>query len=110
MSKSEKSNNQQTERHKILKRYIIALWIMGVASAASLALSVYTYVSMPKSVESYVNAHKDELKGEKGDRGDIGPQGFNGVNGSNGSSGNANQPLSCTNSYYGGYSSYTTCY
>lgn len=35
----------------------------------------YANNQVPHTVETYVNEHKDELKGDKGDTGDIGPQG-----------------------------------
>lgn len=35
----------------------------------------YADKQVPSIVETYVNEHKDELKGDKGDTGDIGPQG-----------------------------------
>lgn len=35
----------------------------------------YADNQVPDTVETYVNEHKDELKGDKGDTGDIGPQG-----------------------------------
>lgn len=36
---------------------------------------------MPNVVETYVNEHKEELKGEKGDIGETGPQGIQGPKG-----------------------------
>lgn len=41
----------------------------------------YADKQVPSTVETYVNEHKEELKGSKGDKGDTGPQGEQGPKG-----------------------------
>ena len=44
----------------------------------------YADEQVPSTVETYVNEHKEELKGSKGDKGDTGPQGIQGPKGEKG--------------------------
>lgn len=81
---------------------IIAL-CLGVASAL---FSGYLYMTQPQQINNYVQAHKEELKGDKGD---TGAQGLRGTAGRNGV--NSYSPTYCStyNSNYSSYSS-TSCY
>ena len=47
----------------------------------------YANKQVPSIVETYVNEHKEELKGSKGDKGDTGPQGEQGLKGKQGPQG-----------------------
>ena len=47
----------------------------------------YANKQVPSIVETYVNEHKEELKGSKGDKGDTGPQGEQGPKGDKGDTG-----------------------
>ena len=47
----------------------------------------YADKQVPNVVETYVNEHKDELKGDKGDKGEQGKQGIQGEKGANGKDG-----------------------
>lgn len=47
----------------------------------------YADKQVPSIVETYVNEHKEELKGSKGDKGDTGPQGEQGPKGDKGDTG-----------------------
>lgn len=47
----------------------------------------YADNQVPNVVETYVNEHKDELKGDKGDKGEQGKQGIQGEKGANGKDG-----------------------
>lgn len=47
----------------------------------------YANKQVPSIVETYVNEHKEELKGSKGDKGDTGPQGEQGPKGNTGDTG-----------------------
>lgn len=47
----------------------------------------YANKQVPSIVETYVNEHKEELKGSKGDKGDTGPQGEQGLKGKKGDTG-----------------------
>ena len=44
----------------------------------------YADKQVPNVVETYVNEHKEEIKGSKGDKGDTGPQGIQGPKGEKG--------------------------
>ena len=65
-----------------------------------------------EAVESYVNEHKDELKGEKGDKGETGEQGEkgetgkDGINGLDGKDGSDSTLPTITTKYYCGYANY----
>ena len=79
--------------------WIVVLAISAICiSLASASFSVYVYFNTPKQINSYVQAHKNELKGATGKQGDIGPPGFNGVSGSPGATGSSgiSTPLNCS--------------
>jgi hypothetical protein len=82
-----------------------------ILSLLSMCLVLYTTVTLPAQIDSYVQAHKSELKGADGRDGTDGVDGRNGVNGVNGASGrNSYSPTYCSSYDYGyGYSS-TSCY
>lgn len=111
-------NNHHTNQLEIPRKNNKALGIVAIVLASvallvalsSLGLSIYNTIRMPTSIKSYVNSHKDELRGPEGP---IGPAGFNGLNGRNGSDGangsNSSQSSHCTTT--GIYNSlYTDCY
>lgn len=105
-----KSLDTKQESRKLLKRYVIALWFMGILAFTSFGFSVYTFYQLPSSLANYVSAHKEELKGDKGDKGDKGALGPAGINGANGASGSTGDSAGFTCNTYGTGSLYTTCY
>ena len=99
--------HHQQKPHK--HGWVNALSIIAIIlSAISLLSNAITYATIPGQVDSYVQAHKDELKGADGKDGRDGVDGRNGVNGVNGR--NSYSPTYCS-SYTGsfGYTS-TSCY
>ena len=96
---------------KLPRRYVIALWLIGIFSSASLGFSVYTYYRLPNNIANYVSTHKADLKGDKGDKGAMGPAGMNGATGANGASGTSpGGSAGFTCNTWGTSSQYTTCY
>lgn len=82
---------------------IVALSI----SAVSMAFAGYLYATQPQRINGYVQAHRQELKGDKGDSGPMGPRGFTGASGLNGT--NSYAPTHCSTYGFGDYAS-TNCY
>ncbi len=92
-------------------KWLVALCIVTLfVSLVAAGLSLVALSSIPAQVDSYAQAHKEELKGDKGDKGDsgaMGPRGFSGANGVNGS--NSYAPTHCSTYGFGDYAS-TNCY
>ena len=99
--------HHQQKPHK--HGWVNALSIIAIIlSLLSLTSNAITYATMPAQIHSYVQAHKDELKGADGRDGTDGRDGVNGINGVNGR--NSYSPTYCsTYSYTYSYSS-TSCY
>ena len=101
---------------------VSTLLLAGVGVIASLGLTSCSvnddYIA--EKVNTYIEEHKDELKGEKGDTGATGAQGekgedgvdgTNGTNGTNGATGNGIVSIKCTNTNLtAGTSTYTITY
>jgi hypothetical protein len=102
-----KNNELVRNNHKPSKAPLIISIIALCLGLASATFAGYLYATQPQRINSYVQAHKNELKGDKGDNGDIGPRGFSGANGSNGS--NSYSPTHCSTYGFGDYAS-TNCY
>jgi hypothetical protein len=96
-----KDNNvKHSQKNNRLNTWVIVLSIAAIIiSLASAGFTAYTNLSTPKQIHDYVQAHKNELKGEDG------RDGSDGRNGTNNYS-----PTRCSSYDYGyGYSS-TNCY
>lgn len=101
---------------RLLWRYRIGLVvaISLLCSTTALGLAAYNHINNPQVVKrqvvEYVNAHKEELKGERGDDGIDGLDGQDGATGA--STYSAPSSLHCTSSTYGEYFPTTTtdCY
>ncbi len=103
---------EKTDKHKKAKqkspKWLIVLCIFTLLiSLASAGFCVLVLADMPNEIDSYVQAHKQELKGDKGDRGPMGPRGLTGAPGSNGI--NSYAPTHCYSSDLFGSVS-TDCY
>jgi hypothetical protein len=89
-------------------KWLVILCIFTlVVSLVSVGLCAVALSGMPNEIDSYVQAHKEELKGEKGDTGPEGPRGFTGAAGLNGS--NSYSPTHCSSYGFDDYVS-TNCY
>jgi hypothetical protein len=96
-----KDNNlKRIEKNNKLNTWVATLSIAAIVlSLISAGFTASMYLGMPKQIHEYVQAHKNELKGEDG---------ADGMDGRNGS--NSYSPTRCSSYDYGyGYSS-TNCY
>lgn len=89
-------------------KWIVALCAFTlIISLASAGFCAVTLADMPNEIDSYVQTHKSELKGDKGDTGPMGPRGFTGAAGMNGI--NSYAPTHCySNNLFGSVT--TDCY
>ncbi|HET7673750.1 MAG TPA: hypothetical protein VFK11_04550 [Candidatus Saccharimonadales bacterium] len=100
--------SEKRKKTKQSSQWLVALCIFTfLVSLMSAGFSAAVLTNMPHEVESYVKAHKQELKGDKGDTGPIGPRGFTGANGLDGT--NSYSPTHCSSYGFGDYVS-TNCY
>lgn len=93
--------------HKPSKAPLVLSIVALCISVVSIAFAGYLYATQPQRINNYVEAHKNELKGDKGDTGDMGPRGFSGADGLNGS--NSYAPTYCSTYDYS-FGSSTSCY
>jgi hypothetical protein len=103
---------ERTERHTKAKpktpKWLVVLCVFTLfVSLVATSLSMAALSSVPNQVDTYVQTHKQELKGDKGDTGQTGPRGFTGANGLNGT--NSYAPTHCSTYGFGDYAS-TNCY
>ena len=79
-----------------------------ILSLVSIGYSLYVQSMIPQQIHSYVQDHRDDLKGKDGQDGQNGRNGMDGRDGANGTS-NYRSPVYC-NSYNYGSSLSTSCY
>lgn len=109
-AKNKATHHQNKANARLPRRYKIVIWFFAFISLLGFGFGLYSFLTMPGQVHRYVNAHKEELRGEKGD---IGPQGFSGVDGRDGNSGASYLGgFRCHTYTIGGLSDdqYTNCY
>lgn len=105
MKLPEEKTERRTKAKPKSPKWLVVLCIFTLfVSLVAAGLSIAALSTMPSQIDSYVQAHKQELKG---DTGATGPRGFTGASGLNGT--NSYSPTHCSTYGFGDYAS-TNCY